>query len=140
MSKSGSLKDAVTTETTDLTETTASFEMKSRDFQAVQNDFVEYMERLKEDIDHRASKFSFIEYYDASLRDSSAKMFAEATTAVGSLNSRRRTLLAVNPLFASTSQLPPEPAMEPGVYDGLALNLTAAATNVLAEIDAGVAQ
>jgi hypothetical protein len=140
MSKSGSLKDAVTTENTDLTETTASFEMKSRDFQAVQNDFVEYMERLKEDIDHRASKFSFIEYYDASLRDSSAKMFAEATTAVGSLNSRRRTLLAVNPLFASTSQLPPEPAMEPGVYDGLALNLTAAATNVLAEIDAGVAQ
>ena len=140
MSKSGSLKDAVTTENTDLTETAVSFAAESRLFQDVQTEFVEYMERLKEDIDRRASKFSYIEYYDASLRDSAAKMFAEAATAVGSLNSRRRTLLAVNPLFASTSQLPPEPAMEPGVYDGLALNLTAAATNVLAEINAGVAR
>jgi hypothetical protein len=66
-------------------------------------------------------------------------MFAEASTTVNSLDPRRKALLPVNALFASTSQLPPEPAVESGVYQGLALDLVAAAKNVLAEIDGGAA-
>jgi hypothetical protein len=138
MAESGSLSDAITTSVDNATEVVASYEMKSREFQAVQEDFADYMERLKGDIELRAAKFSYIEYYDASLRDAAAKAVAEAATAIQGLDSRRRALLAVNPLFASASQLPPAPAVEQEVFDGLAMNLPAAARTALAEIDAGV--
>src|ERR1035441_6561070 len=60
MSASGSLEDAVTQSVGDASEVVASYELKSREFQAAQEDFAEYMERLKEDIDRRAAKFGFI--------------------------------------------------------------------------------
>jgi hypothetical protein len=139
MERSGSLKDAVTSTEDNAAELVASYDAKSREFQSVQEDFSDYIERLKEDIDRRASRFSFIQYYDASLRDSGSKSFAEAATSVHSLDARRKALVAVNPFFASSSQLPPAPAMEQSAFDGMALNLPAAARSALAEIDAGAA-
>ena len=136
MEQSGSLKDAVTTAEENAAEVVASYDAKSREFQSVQEDFSDYIERLKEDIERRASKFSYIHYYDASLRDSGAKSFAEAATSVHSLDPRRKALVAVNPYFASSSQLPPAPAIEQNAFDGLAMNLPAAARSALAELDA----
>jgi hypothetical protein len=123
----------------DATETLAAYDVKSREFQAVQEDFADYMERLKEDIDARASKFSYIEYYDASLRDSAAKSVAEAETAAQNLDPRRKALVAVNPLFAVASKLPPPPVVEQEALDALAMNLPAAARNILTDIDSRAA-
>ncbi len=56
----------------------AAFEAKSKDFKLIQDDFMHYMDRLKEDIDRRAEKFEYIEFYDASLRDTNFKEYAVA--------------------------------------------------------------
>lgn len=135
MSASGSLEDAVTRTASDAGEVVASYELKSREFQAAQDEFAEYMERLKEDIDRRAVKYGFIEYYDASLRDANAKSFAEAVSQANTIEDRRKPLLAVNPYFAAASELPPAPSVEAGAYESLSLNLETVARGVLAESD-----
>jgi hypothetical protein len=138
MAASGSLKDAVTGRGGDEAESIASYELKSREFQKAQDEFSDYMERLKEDIERRAAKYGFIQYYDASLRDSGAKSFAEAVgqSQASTLDPRRQALLAVNPYYAVASELPPPVSVEPNAYDGLALNLESLARNALAELGA----
>lgn len=134
MSASGSLEDTVTRAGGDAGEVIASYELKSREFQAVQDDFADYMDRLKEDIERRAAKFGFIEYYDASLRDSGARSFAKASSSAHTIEDRRRPLLAVNAYFASASELPPSPSVEPSAYENLSLNLESMARSALAEL------
>jgi len=133
MSGSGSLEDAVIESSSDASEVAVSYDVKSREFQAAQDEFAEYMERLKEDIDRRATKFGFIEYYDASLRDSGAKSFAEAADQAHTIEDRRKPLLAVNPYFATTSELPPSPSVEPEAYENLSVNLEAMARGALSD-------
>jgi hypothetical protein len=67
----------------------AAFEAKSKDFKMIQDDFAQYMDRLKEDIDRRAEKFEYIEFYDASLRDTTFKEYAIASGRVNKLEARR---------------------------------------------------
>jgi len=135
MSSSGSLQDAITHTSQDGAETLASYELKSREFQAAQEEFSSYMEQLKEDIERRAEKFKYIEYYDASLRDSGAKSAAEAARNVNNLDPRRKALAAVNPYYAEVSELPPPPSVEAGAFEALEVNLGSAARNALAELD-----
>ncbi|MBK8365117.1 MAG: hypothetical protein IPL24_16060 [Bacteroidetes bacterium] len=77
----------------------AAFEPKSKDFKLIQDDFMHYMDRLKEDIDRRAEKFEYIEFLDASLRDTNFKEYAVASGRVNRLDARRMPLAAVNPFF-----------------------------------------
>ena len=70
--------------------TLAAFEGQSQQFRKAQDDFDEYMDRLKGDIDERARNFEFIEYYDASLRDSMAKVLVSANDNQDQLDARRR--------------------------------------------------
>ena len=70
--------------------TLAAFEGQSQQFRKAQDDFDEYMDRLKGDIDERARNFEFIEYYDASLRDSMAKDLVSANDNQDQLDARRR--------------------------------------------------
>lgn len=84
--KNNSTVDASIVETTENeAEVFAAFEAKSKDFKLVQEDFMQYMDRLKEDIDRRAEKFEYIEYYDASLRDTTFKDYAVASGRVNQL-------------------------------------------------------
>ena len=101
----------------------AAFEAKSKDFKGIQEDFMEYMYRLKEDIDKRAEKFEYIEYYDASLRDSNFKEYAVASGRVNELDARRLPLAAVNPFFAETSELPPPPTIADITHEHMSINL-----------------
>lgn len=101
----------------------AAFEAKSKDFKGIQEDFMEYMDRLKEDIDKRAEKFEYIEYYDASLRDSNFKEYAVASGRVNELDARRLPLAAVNPFFAETSELPPPPTIADITHEHMSINL-----------------
>ena len=80
--KNNSTVDASIVETTENeAEVFAAFEAKSKDFKLVQEDFMQYMDRLKEDIDRRAEKFEYIEYYDASLRDTTFKKIMQLQAA-----------------------------------------------------------
>jgi hypothetical protein len=134
MAQSGGTLDSTVVESIEnSSEVFAAFELQSKQFQNVQLEFESYMERLKEDIDMKAQKFEHIDYYDASLRDGIPKEIALAADEVHSLEKRRKPLIAVNPLFAKTSDLPPAPSMEDIVFEHISLNLPSLAKNTLSE-------
>ena len=131
----GSLDSTVVTATENSAEVFAAFELQSKEFQNVQLDFENYMERLKEDIDIKAQKFEHIDYYDALLRDSTPKEIAVATDEVHNFDLRRKPLITVNPLFAKTSDLPPTPSVEDITFEHISLNLPNIAKNTLKELE-----
>jgi hypothetical protein len=112
----------------------AAFEAKSKDFKMIQEDFTQYMDRLKEDIDRRAERFEYIEFYDASLRDTNFKEYAVASGRVNQLDARRMPLASVNPFFAETSELPPPPSIEDVTYEHMSINLPKIAKAALDEL------
>jgi hypothetical protein len=113
----------------------AAFELKSREFKAVQEDFMDYMDRLKEDIDRRAEKFEHIEYYDASLRDNTFKDYAVANSRVAQLEPRRSALAFANPYLAEQAILPPEPSVEAIAHEHMTINLPMMSARALQELD-----
>jgi hypothetical protein len=130
----GSLDATVVKVDDNSVETVMAFSDQSKQFQAVQTEFEEFMERLKEDIDLKAAKFEHIDYYDALLRDENPRDTAVATDELHSLDERRKSLAAINPLLAKTADLAPEPSIEGITYEGLSLNLPAIAKNALWEL------
>ena len=136
----GSLDSTVVKATNNSAEVFAAFELQSKEFQNVQLDFENYMERLKEDIDVKAQKFEHIEYYDALLRDGTPKEIAVATDEVHDLDVRRKPLITVNPLFAKTSDLPPTPSVEDITFEHMSLNLPNIAKTTLKELEDDLVQ
>lgn len=131
----GSLDSAVVKVEDNTAETVTAFEMQSKEFQEVQNNFEEYMERLKEDIDLKAEQFGYVEYFDAELRDGYSRDAAVAASEVQELDERRRSLAEANPLLAKNMDLPPEPKVEDITFEHISLNLPALARNALEELD-----
>lgn len=131
----GELDSTVVNVVDNTADTLAAFELQSQEFQKTQSDFEEYMERLKEDIDLKAEKFGYIEYYDAKLRDGYSHDAAVATKEVHELDERRKTLASVNPLFAKTTELPPEPDIEEITFEHISLNLPVIAKAALENLD-----
>lgn len=127
----GALDSTVVNVVDNASETLAAFELQSQEFQKTQADFEEYMERLKEDIDLKAEKFGHIEYYDAKLRDGYSNEVAVAASEIHDLDDRRKSLAAVNPHFAKTSELPPRPNVEDITFEHISLNLPSIAKNAL---------
>lgn len=135
MAAGGENLDETVVETVDNTEESlAAFELQSQEFQRVQQEFEDYMERLKEDIDMRAETFGHVEYYDAKLRDGRSNEAAVAAGEIHSLDARRQPLASVNPLFAKDSSLPPVPRVEDVAREHMALNLPAIARDALATL------
>lgn len=136
MAQSDGSLDATVVKTTDNSaEVLAAFELQSKEFQDVQQEFENYMERLKEDIEIKADKFEHIDYYDALLRDGNSRDTAVAASEVHELDERRKPLITVNPLFAKTSDLPPKPNIEDITFEHISLNLPNIARNTLKELD-----
>ncbi|MFV0467466.1 MAG: hypothetical protein ACK5MK_00920 [Dysgonomonas sp.] len=135
MEKSGGSLDSAVVDVIDNSkETLAAFEIQSGEFKKVQDNFEDYMERLKDDIDAKAERFGHIEYYDAKLRDGHSNEIAVATNEVRDLDDRRKPLASVNPLFAKTSELPPVPQVEDITFEHISLNLPNIAKNALQEL------
>lgn len=128
------LEDTVVETVTNTEESLAAFQLQSQEFERVQLEFEEYMERLQEDIGRRAEEFGHVEYYDAKLRDGHSNEAAVAANEIHSLDSRRQPLVNVNPLFAKSSNLPPQPKVEDIAYEHMALNLPAIAREALASL------
>lgn len=135
----GELDSTVVNVVDNAAETLAAFEMQSQEFQKTQSSFEEYIERLKEDIDIKAEKFGHIEYYDAKLRDGYSNEVAVASSEIHGLDERRKSLASVNPLFAKTSELPPEPNVENITFEYMSLNLPTIAKNALDDLENGAA-
>ncbi len=131
----GLLDSTVVTINDSSAEVLAAFELQSKEFQNVQIEFEDYMERLKEDIDRKAEKFEHIDYYDALLRDGNSKDTAVAANELHELDERRKPLIFVNPLFAKNSEIPPIPSVENITYEHISLNLPVIAKNALKELD-----
>ena len=128
------LENTVVETVTNTEESLAAFQLQSQEFERVQLEFEEYMERLQEDIGRRAEEFGHVEYYDAKLRDGHSNEAAVAANEIHSLDSRRQPLANVNPLFAKSSPLPPPPKVEDIAYEHMALNLPAIAREALASL------
>lgn len=136
MTQSDSSLDSAVVDVVDNTaETLAAFELKSQEFQKIQSDFEEFMDRIKDDIDAKAEKFGHVEYYDARLRDGYSNEVAVAADEIRDLDDRRRSLAGVNPLFAKSSELPPQPNVEGVVYENMSLNLPSIARNALEDLN-----
>lgn len=131
----GSLDSTIVEAKGNSVEVFAAFEMQSKEFQKVQNEFENYIELLKEDIDLKAEKFEHIDYYEASLRDGNSKDTAIAAKEAYNLDSRRKPLIAINPLFAQISELPPAPSIESLTSEHISLNLPQIAREAVAEIE-----
>lgn len=131
MESDGSLDSAVVKVEDNSVETITAFEMQSKEFQEVQANFEDYMERLKDDIDLKAEQFGYVEYFDAELRDRYSRDAAVAASEVQELDERRRSVAEANPLLAKNMDMPPQPEVEDITFEHIALNLPAIAKNAL---------
>lgn len=132
-----SLDSTIVQQVDNSADSLAAFEMQSKEFEQIQTDFEDYMERLKDDIDQKAERFGHIEYYDAKLRDGYSNEAAVAASEVNVLDDRRKPLAAVNPLFAKSSELLPTPDVSDITYEHISLNLPIAVKNALEELGGG---
>ncbi|MDE6049800.1 MAG: hypothetical protein K2G09_08960 [Paramuribaculum sp.] len=131
--------DATVVETVDNTaDSLAAFELQSQEFQKCQNDFEEYIERLKEDIDVKAARFGHVEYYDAKLRDGYSNSVAVAASEIQTMDERRKALASVNPKLAKDSELPPRPHVSDVAQEHFAINLPAMVREALESLNAPV--
>ncbi len=99
-------------------------EEQAKQIRKEQDEFNDYIERLKEDIDRRAAEFSYTRYYDASLQDGHSRDFVTSLASISSMDDRRKRLLAANPYIANKAEIPPEPVINSEVYDILSTNLS----------------
>ena len=109
MKASGNLEDAEVAEAENQAEVIAGFQMQASQARSKQDEFTSFMDRIREDIDASAERFSHVEYYEASLRDSQARANARAVAEVENLDPRRRRLVSVSPYLAQAGTIPPEP-------------------------------
>ena len=112
----------------------AAFELQAEEFRKVQDEFVDFMDRLQDDISAKAEEFGHVEYYDARLRDGYSNKMAVASSEVSDLDNRRKQLAISNPLLAKESQLPPKPSVEDVTFEQLSLNLPSMSKSALEEL------
>lgn len=136
MASQGTLESSVTQTSDNSAEVLAGYQAQAKQVAQTQQEFSDYMDRLHEDIDARAEKFGYVEYYDASLRDKQARDIAVATDNVNLLDDRRKPLAEVNPLLAQVSELPPAPSIDEVAYEYAGLNLNTVASEALEELRA----
>lgn len=111
-------------------------EEQQRQIQQTRDEFNDYVERLKEDIDRRATVFSYTKDYDASLRDGHAKEVAMSLLGAETLDERQKVLLGANAFIASNAHLPPEPAVDESVYGTLGVSLNEMAEEAISGLAA----
>jgi hypothetical protein len=123
MNKTRSLDSAEVQQQQKDAEVIAGFEVQAAAFQQKQDEFNNYMERLKENIDEKAAQFGYIPYYEATLRDTEPRDFAKSTEGLQELEPRRKKLLAISPYVAKYADLPPEPSVDQRMYDDFSIDL-----------------
>ncbi|MCL2043669.1 MAG: hypothetical protein FWG89_05965 [Treponema sp.] len=130
MQKTRSLDSAEVLQQNKEAEVIAAFELQASQFQQQQEAFSDYMDRLKDNIDEKASQFGYIPYYEATLSDKEYRDIAQAADKLQYLDPRRKKLIAVSPYVAAHAKLPPVPNIEQRMYDDFAIDLLQEAARV----------
>ena len=124
MKASGNIADAEVAEADNQEELIAGFAARAQSARAKQEEFTQFMDRIREDIDASAERFGHVEYYEASLRDSQARANAQAIDAVRELDARRQQLAGVSAYLAQNGFVPPQPDVSEELDQDFAINLT----------------
>ena len=111
----------------------AGFQIQAQQCNQTRDEFQAFMDRLTEDIENKGEEFNRIELYEASLRDSLSRDFAQAQTSetMQNLDERRRRLVRINPYYAANAELPPEPSVEPSLLEDFVLGVSKEAEDAL---------
>ncbi|MDR2841732.1 MAG: hypothetical protein LBV52_00845 [Spirochaetaceae bacterium] len=123
MAKTRSLESTEVHQQDKDAEIIAGFETQAAAFNRKQEEFSDFMDRLKENIDEKASQFGYIPYYEATLRDNEYRDIARSTDQLQDIDPRRKKLLAISPYIARFAALPPEPSVEQLMYDDFSIDL-----------------
>jgi len=123
MLKTRSLDSAEVQQQDKDAEIIAGFEMQARQFQQKQEEFSDFIDRLKDNIDEKAAQFGYIPYYEATLRDKEYRDIAQSVDQLHELDPRRKKLLSLSPYIAKYAKLPPSPNVEQRMYDDFAIDL-----------------
>ena len=123
MQKTRSLDDAEVQQLNKEAEIIAGFELQAQQFQKKQEEFTEFMDRIKDSIDEKAAQFGYIPYYEATLSDKEYRDIAQSTDQLQELEARRKKLIAVSPYIAKYAKLPPMPNVDQKMYDDFAIDL-----------------
>ena len=123
MTSSKKLEDTVVEETDNEAEMIAGFEQQTKDINARQEEFSDYMDRIQDDISSITNEFAHIEYFEASLRDGNAHDTAVAMDTITDLDPRRRRLVSISPYVAKYAKLPPLPKTSEELFEDLDIDL-----------------
>ena len=123
MKASGKLEDSEVAEADNQDEVIAGFQVQANECRGKQEEFTNFMDRIREDIDESARRFGHVEYFEASLRDSQARDVARAAADVQNLDPRRRNLVAVSPYLAQNGEIPPMPHVSDQLDEDFTLDL-----------------
>ncbi|MDR0709911.1 MAG: hypothetical protein LBF77_07585, partial [Spirochaetaceae bacterium] len=123
MNKTRSLDSAEVQQQNKDAEIIAGFEVQAAQFSQKQEEFSDFMDRLKEDIDAKAAQFGYIPYYEAALRDKESRDIAQSSDELQNLDPRRKRLISISPYVAKFAKLPPAPRVEQVMYDDFEIDL-----------------
>ncbi|MDR2509293.1 MAG: hypothetical protein LBC77_01465 [Spirochaetaceae bacterium] len=123
MSQTRSLDSAEVKSENNDAQIIAGFETQAQTFNQKQEEFSDFMDRLKDNIDEKAAQFGYIPYYEATLRDKEFRDIAQSADNLQELSARRKKLLAISPYVAKFAKLPPPPNVEQKMYDDFSIDL-----------------
>lgn len=129
--------DIETKEVTSSDDAIKEIEDKVEGCKEIGDAFQLYMRNLQNDINASSEKFGFVEYFEGSLRDGESKKVADSLIPenLQSLEPRRQKIIPVNSYFATYSELPPEPSVEPKLMEDFAMDLQQVAAQQIYRID-----
>ena len=129
--------DIETKEVTSSDDAIKEIEEKVEGCKEIGDAFQLYMRNLQNDINASSEKFGFVEYFEGSLRDGESKKVADSLIPenLQNLEPRRQKIIPVNSYFATYSELPPEPSVEPKLMEDFAMDLQQVAAQQIYRID-----
>ncbi len=129
--------DVETQEVTSSDDAIKEIEEKVEGCKEIGDAFQLYMRNLQNDINASSEKFGFVEYFEGSLRDGESKKVADSLIPenLQNLEPRRQKIIPVNSYFATYSELPPEPSVEPKLMEDFAMDLQQIAAQQIYRID-----
>lgn len=132
----GNSASAITKENDNAAETMTAFQAQAAQCNQKQEEFSDFMDRIKDDIEESATRFGHIEYYEASLRDSESKEVAMSQSVVSELDPRRQRLSQVSSYYANNANLPPAPQTTNELMEDFSIDLEQHVASCLAQLNA----
>lgn len=115
----------------------AELEQKVESCRQVGDAFQVYINDLQKDINESSEKFGFVEYFEASLRDTESRNIARSIVPenLQNLEPRRQKLVGINSYVASYADLPPVPQVEEKLAEDFSMDLQQVAASQLYKIE-----